>query len=114
MENYATILLNKEQKPIGYLYTDIDDMEEDGLLIKTKTFMKEYNSFVSYKNNKKPDKTMEEYWEYLGMDGSWESYEKNNKQLAMCSEGLIRFICRDQVGWYVLTDDVEKIRNYKL
>ena len=56
MENYATILLNKEQKPIGYLYTDIDDMEEDGLLIKTKTFMKEYNSFVSYKNNKKPDK----------------------------------------------------------
>ena len=114
MENYATILLNKEQKPIGYLYTDIDDMEEDGLLIKTKTFMKEYNTAVGCRDEEEPDKNMEEYWEYLGMDGSWESYVKNQKQLGMCSERLIRFICRDQVGWYILNDDVEKIRNYKL
>ena len=114
MENYTTILLNKEQKPIGYLYADIDDLEKDGLLIKTKTFMKEYNSVVWCRDDEQPDKTMEEYWEYLGMDGSWESYVKHNKQLCMCSEKLIRFTCRDQAGWIVMNDDVEKIKNYKL
>ena len=114
MENYATILLNKEQKPIGYLYTDIDDLEEDGLLIKTKTFMKDYNTAVSCRDEEEPDKTMEEYWEYLGFSDTWDSYVKHRKQLAMCSEGLIRFTSRVQAGWTVMIDDIEKIKNYEL
>ena len=113
MENYAMII-TKDDKPIGYLYTDIDDLEEDGLLIKTKTFMKEINTAVECRDEEEPDKTMEEYWEYLGLDGSWESYVKNQKQLAMCCEKLILFTCRDQVGWLVMEDDIEKIRNYEL
>jgi len=113
MENYASII-TKDDKPIGYLYTDIDDLEADGLLIKTKTFMKEYNTVVWCRDDEEPDMTMEEYWEYLGFDSSWESYLKHNKQLTMCAEKLIRFTCRDQAGWFVMNDDIEKIKNYKL
>ena len=113
MENYATII-TKDDKPIGYLYTDIDDLEEDDLLIKTKTFMEEYNTAVGCRDKEEPDKTMEEYWEYLGMDGSWESYVKNQKQLAMCAEKLISFTCMIHAGWIVMNDDIEKIKNYKL
>ena len=113
MENYATII-TKDDKPIGYLYSDIDDLEEDGLLIITTTFMREYIGLVDCRDKAEPDKTMEEYWEYLGMDDSWESYLKNKKQWAMSAEKLIRFTCSDQAGWIVMNDDIEKIKNYKL